>query len=194
MTALKDTDLAEIHEKVEILSTDDEKIKLIGSVLSNDASRNILKLLFEHEMTANEIAQKTGTLLSLVIFHLQKMQEAGIVTINEVRKNRKGRDMKYYGTTKFAVIILPSKLSEKAKNSKSLNNSLNKIFRFSAIGLAGLVSWLTLYLQNLEQKPTHGGIVTTPNEVTTNAFVIIVPLVVILIGLITERIILETRK
>lgn len=193
MTALKDSDFAEIHDKVEILSTDDEKIKLIGSVLSNDASRNILKLLFEHEMTANGIAQKTGMLLSLVIFHLQKMQEAGIVTISKIRKNSKGHDMKYYGTTKLSVIILPSKFSEKAKNSKSLNNSLNRIFRFTAIGLAGLASWLALYLQSLEQKPTHGGIVTPPNEITTNAFVI-VPLVVILTGLIIERIILEIRK
>lgn len=194
MASLKDTDLAEIHEKVEILSTDDEKIKLIGSLLSNDASRNILKLLFEHEMTANEIAQKTGILLSLVIFHLQRMQEAGIVTISKIGKNSKGHDMKYYGTTKLALIILPSKFSDRAKNSKSLNNSLNRIFRFTAIGLGGLVSWLMLYLQNLQQEPTHGGVVPPPGDVTVNAFVVVVPLTVVLIGLIIERIILEIKK
>jgi len=54
----KDDDSVGIHEKVEILSTDDEKIKLIGNLLSNDTSRNILKLLFGQEMTANDIAVK----------------------------------------------------------------------------------------------------------------------------------------
>lgn len=191
--ALKETDLAEIHQKVEILSTDDEKIKLIGSLLSNDASRNILKLLFEQEMTANEIAQKTGMLLSLVIFHLQKMQEAGIVTISKIGKNTKGHDMKYYGTTKLAVIILPAKFSEKAKNSKSLNNSLNKIFRFTAIGLSGLVSWAMIQFQDLGREPSHGGAIPQ-GEVTLNVFAIIIPLIVILAGLITERILVEIKN
>ncbi|MEM2785365.1 MAG: winged helix-turn-helix domain-containing protein [Candidatus Nitrosotenuis sp.] len=186
--------MTDIHEKVEIVSTDDEKVKLIGGLLSNDTSRNILKLLFEQEMTANEIAQKTGMLLSLVIFHLQKMQEADLIKINKIGKNIKGHDMKYYGATKLAVIIMPSKISEKAKKSKSLFNSLNRIYKFAAIGLAGLATWLMIHFQNLDEEPTHGGIVPPLNEITTNTFVIIVPLIVVLVGLIIERIILEIKK
>jgi len=186
---LKDTDLAEIHEKVEILSTDDEKIKLIGSLLSNDASRNILKLLFEQEMTANDIAKKTGMLLSLVIFHLQKMQEAGIVTISKIGKNSKGHNMKYYGTTKLAVIILPSKFSEKAKKSKSLFNSLRKIYKFTAIGIIAIVSWLVL---NTNVKPVSPGLASNTPDVAPIG--IIIPLLIVIIGLIVERIIVEFRK
>lgn len=189
---LKETDLAEIHEKVEILSTDDEKIKLIGSLLSNDASRNILKLLFEQEMTANVIAKKTGMLLSLVIFHLQKMQESGIVTINKIGKNSKGHDMKYYGTTKLAVIILPSKFSDKAKNSKSLNNSLNKIFRFTAIGLAGLASWL------ITKPSDKGGWLSgeEPSSISSGDLYlsVIIGLSVIIIGLMIERVLTSLKK
>jgi DNA-binding transcriptional ArsR family regulator len=186
---LKDTDLAEIHEKVEILSTDDEKIKLIGSLLSNDASRSILKLLFEQEMTANDIAKKTGMLLSLVIFHLQKMQEAGIVSISKIGKNSKGHDMKYYGTTKLAVIILPSKFSEKAKKSKSLFNSLRKIYKFTAIGIIAIVSWLVL---NTNVKPVSPGLASNIPDVAPIG--IVIPLLIVIIGLIVERIIVEFRK
>ncbi|MEW6042979.1 MAG: winged helix-turn-helix domain-containing protein [Thermoproteota archaeon] len=191
--ALNETDLAEIHEKVEILSTDDEKIKLIGSLLSNDASRSILKLLFEQEMTANDIAKKTGMLLSLVIFHLQKMQEAGIVTISKIGKNSKGHDMKYYGTTKLAVIILPSKFSDKAKNSKSLNNSLNKIFRFTAIGIAGLVSWLiakSTIFPITEWNTGQEIPITTVDQFLS----IIIGLSVIIIGMMIERAITALKK
>ena len=48
-----------ISDKVEILSTDDEKLKAMGEILSTDASRQILKLLFNESMTANQISQKT---------------------------------------------------------------------------------------------------------------------------------------
>jgi DNA-binding transcriptional ArsR family regulator len=182
------TDLAETHEKVEIVSTDDEKIKLIGSLLSNDASRNILKLLFEQEMTANEIAQKTGMLLSLIIFHLQKMQEVGLVKINKVGKNSKGHDMKYYGTTKLAVIILPPKISEKAKKSKSLANTLNRIYKFAAIATAGVVAWLVL---NINVNPVSPGLVSrNPDAMPIG---IIIPLLIVIVGLVMERII-EFRK
>ena len=187
--ALKETDIAEIHEKVEILSTDDEKIKLIGSLLSNDASRNILKLLFEQEMTANDIAKKTGMLLSLVIFHLQKMQEAGIVTISKIGKNSKGHDMKYYGTTKLAVIILPSKFSEKAKKSKSLFNSLRKIYKFTAIGIMAILSWFVL---NTGVKPVSPGLASNTPDVAPIG--IVIPLMIVIIGLIVERVIVELRK
>ncbi|MFY9301294.1 MAG: winged helix-turn-helix domain-containing protein [Candidatus Nitrosotenuis sp.] len=193
MESTKDGDLAEIHEKVEILSTDDEKIKLIGSLLSNDASRSILKLLFEQEMTANDIAKKTGMLLSLVIFHLQKMQESGIVTISKIGKNSKGHDMKYYGTTKLAVIILPSKFSDKAKNSKSLNNSLNKIFRFTAIGIAGLVSWLiakSTIFPITEWNTGQEIPITTVDQFLS----IIIGLSVIIIGMMIERAITALKK
>ena len=57
-------------EKIEIFSTDDEKIKSFGELLTNDSSRSILQILFKEEMTANEIAQKTGESLQLVKYHI----------------------------------------------------------------------------------------------------------------------------
>jgi predicted transcriptional regulator len=186
-------DIVEIHEKIEILSTDDEKLKLIGSLLNNDTSRNILKLLFEQEMAANEIAEKTGILLSLVIFHLQKMQQSGIVSIKKIEKNSKGHNMKYYGTSTFAIVILPSKFSEKAKKSKSLLNSLTRISKFAAIGISGLISWTVIQLQYLGKDPSHGGAIPQ-SEITPNTLSIIIPLVVMLFGLVIERIVTEIKK
>ena len=44
MSENEDETLA-ISDKVEILSTEDEKIKAVGEILSSDSSRKILKLL-----------------------------------------------------------------------------------------------------------------------------------------------------
>lgn len=190
MESPKDTDFVQIHDRIEILSTDDEKIKIIGSLLNNDSSRMILQLLFENEMTANEIAQKTGMLLSLVIHHLQKMQEAGIVQITKIQKNTKGHNMKYYSSIKHVLIIFPVKLSDKAKKSKSLTNSITKILKFSAIGIAGIVSWAIT--NNIQEKPTHG--VITPSPESTINFIQFIPLIVVIVGLIVERIMTESRN
>lgn len=132
-----------INDKIEILSTDDQRIKAIGELLSSDSSRTILKLLFNEHMTANQIAQKTETSLPLVMYHLKKMQDAGVVSVSSTGKNTKSHDMKYYTVDKFAIVILPSGLSEKAKSSKSLHNSFNRIYRFATIGGAALATWFS---------------------------------------------------
>jgi len=153
MDEYKEADPVSLTEKIEIISTEDEKIKSVGELLSSDSSRTILKLLFEDIMTANQISQKTGISLPLVIYHLKKMQDMGIVKISNVGKNVKAQDMKYYTTTKFAIVILPSSLSQKAKTSKSLANSFKTIYRFASIGVAGVATWfVSQFAQNFPSE------------------------------------------
>lgn len=155
MDEYKEADPVSLTEKIEIISTEDEKIKSVGELLSSDSSRTILKLLFEDTVTANQISQKTGISLPLVIYHLKKMQDMGIVKISNVGKNVKAQDMKYYTTTKFAIVILPSSLSQKAKTSKSLANSFKTIYRFASIGVAGVATWfVSQFAQNFQAGET----------------------------------------
>lgn len=130
-----------VPERVSIYDTDDEKLRELGEVLVTDASRNILRLLFENTLTANEIATKTGFSLQLVRYHIQKMQNVGLVDISKIGKNTKSHDMKYYTATKFAIVIVPSKFSEKTKSSKSLARSFKSIYRFGAVGIATIGAW-----------------------------------------------------
>lgn len=199
------TDSVNITEKIEILYTEDEKIKTVGEMLSNDSSRTILKLLFDDVMTANQIAQKTGIQLSLVIYHLKKMQDMNIIKIAKVEKNSKAQDMKYYAVDKFAIVILSSKVSEKVKKSKSLVNSINRIYRFAAIGVAALSSWIIMqYTQNLEVSPPPSGPnvpglpgpppVGAPGIPETLFLSTIITLVVIITGLIIERVLKAYKR
>jgi DNA-binding transcriptional ArsR family regulator len=220
-----------INDKIEILSTDDERIKSVGELLSSDSSRAILKLLFNDQMTANQIAQKMEISLPLVIYHLKKMQEAGIVKIAQTEKNTKSHDMKVYTVDKFAIVILPSGMTEKAKSSKSLHNSFNRIYRFATIGGAAIAAWFSSqFIQQNQQvavQDSSSGDQTemmmkgaseaaqramdapsaemmpyaaqsqpvATGEPTTDIYVsIIITLVVIVAGLIIERILRARRK
>ncbi len=129
-------------ENVRIFSTEDEKIKSFGELLTNDSSRAILQILMKEEQTASQLAQKTGLSLPLVIYHLNKMQDLDVIKVSSLRPNTRGQGMKCYRATKFAIVILPSSVSEKALNSKSLIRSFKTIYRFAGIAIAGVAAWL----------------------------------------------------
>ncbi|NHI02591.1 hypothetical protein DYY67_0630 [Candidatus Nitrosotalea sp. TS] len=137
-----------VPERVSIYDADDERLRALGEVLVTDTSRTVLKLLFDHTLTANEIATTTGFSLQLVRYHVKKMQDVGLVEISKIGKNTKAHDMKYYCATKFAIVIVPSKFSEKARSSKSLLKSFKSIYRFGAVGISAIGSWFaTMALQ-----------------------------------------------
>lgn len=132
-----------VSDKVEILSTEDEKLKTIGEILSSNSSRKILELLFNQSLTANQLSQKTELSLPLVIHHLKKMQSAQVVKITNVGKNTKAHDMKYYTIDKFAIVILPSEMSQSARKSKSLFNSFTRLHRLATLGGAAIAAWFS---------------------------------------------------
>ena len=137
-----------LTEKIKILATDDEKIKSFGELFTNDSSRAILQLLFNEELSANQISQKTGISLQLVKYHLNKLQDLGVVKITKVEKNSKSQDMKIYTATKFSIVIVPPTLSEKTRESKLLVRSFRHIYKVAglaiATGISGVFSLSTL--------------------------------------------------
>jgi len=136
-------DIPDLSDRLDILSTEDNKLKTIGEILSSDSSRNILKILFNESLTANEIAQKTEMSLPLVIHHLKKMQSAQVVKISNVGKNSKSHDMKFYTVDKLAIVILPSAMTQPAKKSKSLLNSFTRIHRLAMLGGVSIAAWFS---------------------------------------------------
>ena len=132
----------EITEKIKIIATDDEKIKSFGELLTNDSSRAILQLLFNEELTALQIAEKTGISLQLVKYHIIKLQDLGVVKVTKVEKNSKSQDMKFYSASKFSMVIVPPKYSEKTKESKLLVRSFKHIYKIAGFGIASGVSGL----------------------------------------------------
>lgn len=142
----------EITEKIKIIATDDDKIKSFGELLTNDSSRAILQLLFNEELTALQIAEKTGISLQLVKYHIIKLQDLGVVKVTKIEKNSKSQDMKFYSASKFSMVIVPPKYSEKTKESKLLVRSFKHIYKIAGLGIAAGVSGL-MSLSLLQQEP-----------------------------------------
>lgn len=137
---------------VNVFSLDDVKMKILAKVISNKSSIEILNLLFHNEMTANEIAQKTNMSLQLVKHYLDKMQQIDLIQISKTEKNSKARNMNYYKTSKLAIIITPSKITEKTKQSKSLIRSFHSISKFFGMGIVSAVTALSLVMVSAESS------------------------------------------
>jgi predicted transcriptional regulator len=78
-------------ENFKIFATDDKKIKSFGEIFTNDSSREILQLLFNEELSATQIAQKSNISLQLVKYHLNKLQDLSVVKISKIEKNSKSQ-------------------------------------------------------------------------------------------------------
>ena len=142
----------ELVEKIKILATDDDKIKSFGELFTNDSSREILQLLFNNEMTANQIAQQTKISLQLVKYHLNKLQNLGVVKIIRVEKNTKSQDMKVYSASKFSIVIVPPSFSERTKESKLLVRSFRHIYKVAGFAVATGISGFFSFLQIPQNK------------------------------------------
>ena len=72
--------------------------------------------------------------------------------ISKTEKNSKARDMNYYRTSKLAIVITPSKITEKTKQSKMLARSFNSISKFFGMGIASAVAALSLIIVSAESS------------------------------------------
>ena len=196
---------------VKIYSSNEERIKFLGDVLANDASRSIFLLLTHGELPAGRIADKTGMSLALVTHHLEKMQNAGVVRVSKVSKNAKNRDMKHYRAV-LAILIIPEESHGRARDSRALALSLRRILRFSAIGIAGVSTWLAVKYAGFTEPATaptapEPSVPTTPEpgtvptaldpfaSITSEPLVpIVVGLGTVILGLTIERILVYAKK
>ena len=127
-------------DKIKIFSSEDDKLKILGELLSNKSSRDIIRLLIEKEMYTNEIAKKLELKPNLVIHHLQKMESIGLLEITNKKITKKGEEHRFFRILQGMLIIPnePNKIKE--------NGFLRKIFKegvkFASIGIAAIISFV----------------------------------------------------
>lgn len=180
---------SDISGKIKIISTTDERLKIIGEILSNESSRQIYSLLIQKELATMQICKDTNLPLSLVLHHLNKMLSVELVLISKIGKSEKNQDMKFY-KAKSGIMILPNEALDIAKKSKLFSNSVNKILKFVGIGIAGTSSWIIS--QTLLKPPISLDMVNGPMQ-SYQYIAIIIGLVVVIGGLIVERFLKKRR-
>ena len=141
--------MSDNDNKIKAFASDDN-LKALGELLSNETSRKIMIYLMNHEMYTNEIATKLDIRVSLVIHHLKKMEDLGLVEITEKKIKRKGEKHRFFKIESDIFVTL-----NKTKKEVEEKGILKKIFKdgvkFTMIGVVGLFSWFSLSSNNIQQ-------------------------------------------
>jgi len=129
-------------DKIKVFACDDASLKTLGELLSNDTSRKIIKVLMEQEMYTNEIATKLDMRVSLVIHHLKKLEDIGLLTISHKKIVRKGNQHRYFKINERFFIALDL-TKEEIEETGLVERIFKSGVKICSVALVGGLAWLS---------------------------------------------------
>lgn len=170
---------------IKIFGKDDEGLKSLGKLLSNQTSRKIMECLKDEPMYINQIAKKLNLQMNLVIHHIKLLEDAKLLTITHKKITRKGEEHKHYKVVSNIFINITE-----TKDTMHEKGFLKRIFRdgikFASIGIAAIISF-TIQNQFTSRN-------TWSSLYNVDEHYLVFPLLVIIIGLVMERIYIHFKN
>ncbi len=162
----QDSDLSvKAEEYLEIISTEDERIKIIGEELANDTGRAIFGKISQGIASPNDLAKALNISLPLINWHINRLLSVGLVKVEKIELSSKNKQMKYYGPVKTALVIIPPEEPVvNGTNSQPLRESvLLKLRQYMASFVALVASVPVIYtIQKSMNSATNQDVV--PSE------------------------------
>ncbi len=124
-----------IDDKIKVFDAEDKYLKLLGELLSNDTSRKIIRMLIQKESYTNEISKKLDIRVSLVIHHLKKLEQLGVLEITHKQIVRKGNDHRYFRMVP-GIFLMPNETKEEIHKSGFLGKIFREGIKLTMVGVA----------------------------------------------------------
>lgn len=122
-----------------VIGLNDGKMDQVISALSSENARTILSQIYENPETASEIADETDNSVQTVSYHLQNLEEAGLITVAGTRYSEKGAEMNIYAPVDEPMVVFVGTKKREAGFMELLKRIIG------AIGVLSISSGL-LYL------------------------------------------------
>ena len=151
--------------KIRIFHTDDGSLKQLGELLSNETSRSIIRALGEKAHYTNELSKKSGMSVSLVIHHLKKLENLGLVEVSNKKIN--GVDRRFFRLNKDIFISKDTK--EKTAKKERLKNIFKDGVKITGVLSAGVFSFVLIreLLKNMRVPDNMPGADQTVSSIVT---------------------------
>jgi len=144
--------LVKAQEHIEVISTEDERIKIIGEELANDTGRAIFGKISQGVASTNDLAKSLNLSLPLVNWHITRLLGVGLIKIEKIELSSKNKQMKYYGPVKTAFVIVPPGTSSKNTVPQSKKDAIFLQLRHYLASIAAfVVTGSTIYLVGKNQ-------------------------------------------
>lgn len=172
MKEIDDIEDSENIDKIKIISSEDEKLKILGELLSNKSSRDIIKLLMNKKMYTNEIATKLDIRISLVIHHLRKLEELELLEITHKSIVRKGNKHRYFKMIPN-LFLLPTQSKEEIHKNGFLKKFFKDGIKFVAVFLV-VITGMSIFLKENITKP--GEIINDNDSIVPDIDIVKIPI------------------
>ncbi len=116
-----------------LVDLNETKTKKLANTITSDTSRKILNYLADKDDTEQNIAKSLKIPISTVHYHLQKLQEASLVAVEEFHYSKKGREVNHYKLANKYIIIAPKKVSGLKQKLRGILPAALGILGISAI-------------------------------------------------------------
>lgn len=134
-----DSFLVKAQEHIEVISTEDERIKIIGEELANDTGRAIFGKISQGTSSTNDLAKSLNISLPLVNWHINRLLNVGLIKVEKIELSSKNKQMKYYGPVKTAFVIVPPANPTENNISKSKKEAIFMQLRHYLASIAAFV-------------------------------------------------------
>lgn len=149
---LKSTDFEpETNSPLRIAEMHDDDAVQIFKALSGESTCRIYREIQQSPKTASELQQVLGTSIQNVHYHLDKLEEAGLIEPVDVRYSEKGAEMSVFGPTHSPLII---SFASESTNS-DVRAALTRLF--SGVTVLGLASVSVELLAKRASSPETSG-------------------------------------
>lgn len=107
MPLLPSTDdvTAEQEGEIRVLGVDEDETANVFESLSSETARCILTAIYDDPAPPSELADRLDLSLQNVSYHLENLEEAGVVRVADTRYSEKGKEMNVYAPTDDPVVV-----------------------------------------------------------------------------------------
>lgn len=91
--------------EIQVLGVDEDDSADVFEALSSDTARRVLTAIYDESAPPSELADRLDISLQNVSYHLDNLEEAGVVRVADTRYSEKGREMNVYAPADEPVVV-----------------------------------------------------------------------------------------
>jgi DNA-binding transcriptional ArsR family regulator len=90
----------------EVVGLEETDTSAVFAALSSGTARSILNELYDSPGTQSELADRVDTSIQNVTYHVDKLQDAGLVTVVDQWYSEKGNEMDVYAPSNGPLVVV----------------------------------------------------------------------------------------
>lgn len=91
--------------EIQVLGVDEDETADVFEALSSETARHILTAIYDEPAPPSELADRLDLSLQNVSYHLDNLEDAGVVQVADTRYSEKGKEMSVYAPADDPVVV-----------------------------------------------------------------------------------------